>query len=570
MSSSSAAVQFNTSALRKDAVRIGSYLSNYLTDVGIVDPDKGEVQHHSYTTATYSWLAAVLCIDDRSWTPLLIQALKAELDTLDEWWKSHLLLSQVPTFHWEFKNLALLHVYQQVKSQLPMALRLRLQVALTHWHDLDIDSANWTAMRLLNYTLRSQLFDLVGDGKRSRLERNILLLRQTTGGLFPDKAHSHSTQYHAYVLALIARSYQINGDETLVEPLLRGLRFALRLIDPAGDFNYFGRGQRQIFGYGALIYALRTGALLTDDSREAGQMYLASETVRDFVMSHADTDGIPPIVLNHERAGWYPYNLSGDYLVFYAIWTLLADELPVPELKDKETTRDITESTWIDEDAGIVVVQREAWMAVFARGEADDPAEPAGLVHLYPGQMTNLGYSQNPASATVGPVLNGKVLLNQCKATLTAQDEAVLLSSRTEVGSLYQFYNFANGLALTQDWKWNRTIAAEEYSPLLLFFTAEAPLNCDAQLLDRGTVLTAAGSKRQWSIDVYADDDGLVTHSAQLIAAQMSVNPGPLIRIPRGQRSISNFTYRVLRLAWVYMLRVYRRQWHKYGQTHKE
>ena len=138
-----------------------------------------------------------------------------------------------------------------------------------------------------------------------------------------------SLQYHCFSLALLIDIHQLTGWTEVGRAIERGLAAICRFVLDNGDSLYLGRGQEQIFGYGALLYALAAG------SRSLGLPGFAPvwASVWRFMASHQRDDGSFPLVLRSGEEGypevvntsdprwlgWYSYNNYFDYLPFLGV-----------------------------------------------------------------------------------------------------------------------------------------------------------------------------------------------------------------------------------------------------------
>jgi len=110
-----------------------------------------------------------------------------------------------------------------------------------------------------------------------------------------------------------------------------------RCLLPNGDSLYVGRGQQQIFGYGALVYLLEAAAGLTGEE----QFGAIAERAFSRLMRFQRSDGSFPLVLREgepaepwlpdiSRPGWYTYNRYADYLPLLGCFLLKAADPEVP------------------------------------------------------------------------------------------------------------------------------------------------------------------------------------------------------------------------------------------------
>ncbi|MCP4422731.1 MAG: hypothetical protein GY805_39485 [Chloroflexi bacterium] len=139
-----------------------------------------------------------------------------------------------------------------------------------------------------------------------------------------------SLQYHCFSLALLIDIYQLTKWAEVKKAIQAGIAGILPFVLPNGDTLYLGRGQQQIFGYGALLYALSA----VNQLFEMADCAAAWQRVWHFVSRFQRSDGSFPLVLRigergypHEVntadpqwMGWYGYNNTFDYLPFLALY----------------------------------------------------------------------------------------------------------------------------------------------------------------------------------------------------------------------------------------------------------
>lgn len=164
-------------------------------------------------------------------------------------------------YHHDFNNFAwaLLLLIDKIKPGfLSTQLKLRLSTLLMETPDSNHNTVNWISMRALNNFVRYQI-----NGKKSFLKKSNSLLSiiaksQDKDGMYDDLLPiglSGNIQYHVYttaVLQLIKYFELGNGGGNIQD----ALSFTINTIDPDGDFNYFGRGTNQLFGWGPFFFNL--------------------------------------------------------------------------------------------------------------------------------------------------------------------------------------------------------------------------------------------------------------------------------------------------------------------------
>lgn len=257
-----------------------------------------------YGVASALWLWSRFGVDfarqmDRAWTRL----------------KSHL-----PSTHGEFNVYALLHCQETLGPDhvAPVLRKLRLNGR---------SSANWMLLRAVCRTQEGPYHSpcLSHFGARAALA----LHRRC--GLIEDRPGVRSLSYHAFCGALLADLYQLTGSKWAARAVAEAAAFIVPFALPNGDALYLGRGQQQIFGYGALLYLLETAAELTGESEYAN----AADRVFGRLCRRWRPDGSFPLVLREgaeqepwrpdaSRPGWYSYNCYADYLPFLGCMLLKA------------------------------------------------------------------------------------------------------------------------------------------------------------------------------------------------------------------------------------------------------
>jgi hypothetical protein len=181
---------------------------------------------------------------------------------------------------------------------------------------------NWYLLRNVN----KKLYDKFSKSDCFKL-RLALSLYQKGSGIILDEFRTRSLQYHAFCLFALCELVDfLPGEDWLKSRLLRGVQFSSNYVLDDGTSLYIGRGQEQIFGYGALLYAMEYC-----HKRVAPLDLGKIERVAQKLMGSQRGDGSFPLVLrgreaespelNFSRdrpAGWYGYNTLYDYQPFLA------------------------------------------------------------------------------------------------------------------------------------------------------------------------------------------------------------------------------------------------------------
>jgi len=224
-------------------------------------------------------------------------------------------------FHWEFNNYALIKLERIMDLSKYVEQYRPLKFKGTK-------SSNWIMLRGLTRILSGEK-KTYGE---IELKKTIILM-QKKNGLIMDSIYDKSFQYHCFMAYLILEAYNETKDTFYKKSFLKALYFIEKFILRNGEFSYIGRGQKQIFGVGPLLYILQEGYIITKD-----QKYLAKrDLVYDMLLNYKRENGSFPLVLRdgeyrypkvinideNKYLGWYSYNNYFDYLPFLAYFLVL-------------------------------------------------------------------------------------------------------------------------------------------------------------------------------------------------------------------------------------------------------
>lgn len=219
-------------------------------------------------------------------------------------------------YSWEF----VVYAVQRMKRLLPSATLPK-----------DIDRAKGT--RMLNWFLLRQL-NRGWFGKNALWTlakvRLAMSLYTSEEGLIMDELRTRSFQYHAFCLFVICELLEQHPSANFLRRWLAvGADFSVRQMLADGSMLWLGRGQEQIFGYGALVYSLEYV------NRYVFPLPIESlNLLQQHVLSFQRQDGSFPLVLRRREPesriasfrqappGWYGYNTLYDYQPFLG-YTLL-------------------------------------------------------------------------------------------------------------------------------------------------------------------------------------------------------------------------------------------------------
>lgn len=228
-----------------------------------------------------------------------------------------------PNFSWEFVVFAL--------ERARHFSTFKIRPEFSGYHAKGTRMFNW-------YLLREH--NKLSCGVSSHFDQLKLRLKlgahQGSSGFFFDEFRTRSLQYHAFCLFVIANQIQLCQRRKWMEDrFVKGMHYSMDQILSDGTSLYLGRGQEQIFGYGALVYSMafyrkHFGALDVGKVSAVNHRLLASQR----------PDGSFPLVIrsrepelanisfsSHKPPGWFGYNTLYDYQPFLAYCLLEAGEL---------------------------------------------------------------------------------------------------------------------------------------------------------------------------------------------------------------------------------------------------
>ena len=221
-------------------------------------------------------------------------------------------------FPWEF----VVYAVQQTKRLLPTDTALPWDLRRSKGTRM----FNWFLLRQLN----RGWFGCHPLWTRTKLQI-AKSLYTTDEGMILDEFRTRSLQYHAFSLFLLCELAEQHPDAGFLRDWLEaGARFSSRHILADGSALWIGRGQEQIFGYGALIYAL---GYVHNRISPLGEPKVL-ERLQARLLPFQRSDGSFPLVLRRREPeppdtccsdnppGWYGYNCLYDYQPFlgYLLW----------------------------------------------------------------------------------------------------------------------------------------------------------------------------------------------------------------------------------------------------------
>jgi len=344
---------------------------------GIYDPIDNLIPGDHYAASHFALLGSILYTQKPD--PFILERVKRAFDffirtsrdeyRFGDWY-----------YHWDFNNYSLLESFRLLRDCLPKSeLKYWEQGLKSTKQNTDNPLTNWIAMRAYTSLLRSELFGLHFEEFKyqSRLRR-IEKARHADGCYDDEVNQSRPIQYHVFTLALLHRMYMLRPSPKIRRRFLDGVEYFIKFIDPDGCYNYLGRGQEQIFGYGAGLYVLEAAKIL--DEKNAATYQFNRDLMWDYLLSFQN-DGRLPLVLNHrndeEKFGWYDYHHITVYTAFLGAWLGLAHLLKSPRVDNGkiQSNQSKTYFQYFKPTQNVIVSRPEYFLSVSA-GTPEYLSEP--------------------------------------------------------------------------------------------------------------------------------------------------------------------------------------------------
>ncbi|MBI2148932.1 hypothetical protein HYU23_04580 [Candidatus Woesearchaeota archaeon] len=466
----------------ENTIILEKFLSKNLSKQGLVYPLIGRTHPNAWGNSFCFLMCALLYekTKDKKWKEKAVVSINAELTAT----KNRFLDKNI--FRWEFKNYSFLKLYPLLlKNNYDKDLIANVKDRILKMQHIESFQTNWIAMRALNFLLRYNLFNLPQDKKNSVKELEKVLKRQNNDGLFWDYIYQNSFQYHAYILALLVQYYEILPTIKLKKAIQDGINFLIRVTDNNGDFNYYGRGQKQIFGYTSAIFTLSKWYKITNDKNYLSYSKLIYNFIKPYIRKGA-------IVMNKDqklRAGWYKYNYGMEYLLFAKVYLLLSEnfkQIKLPKITDLE----------IYFPSLNMFVKRTKEYFICLSGNGRQSTEVGCLVNFYPkvincsgGPPINLiGTQRDYSENYFGIVKNNKNPLYCKLGKLNKKEKEISISYNLRDCKIIQSFNLGKKIILKF-----KIIPKTNLYIKPLHYVASHKLESSIKCLKRGKIITPEG-----------------------------------------------------------------------------
>lgn len=357
----------------------GSY-----NDGGIFDPIDGRVMGEHYSTTHFALLGLLLeekgiKIDS---SPIK-KALEFHFRTAKDEYKEG-----DWAYHWDFNNYALVRCFQLLKPKLIHSEIRKYRLAMEKWRENKHNAVNWILMRAFNTCFRGKELKKLSDSFRYYRHIRYALKSQLQDGCIDDeRKKSRPIQYHVFSAALLHKNYVSTGNPDILKSFLRAVEYAVPFIDPAGDFNYLGRGQEQIFGYGALLYTLEAAKPYLPAKRKA--LDDCAARCWDYLSTFRSDEGWFPLVLNDRpncrSYAWYDYHHLSVYNAFLGVWLAEAANLPSPDIAHEIDPPSRQRDVVLLASSSVAFLNNDVFHCCVAAGQKSRYLADCGLAiqHLY-------------------------------------------------------------------------------------------------------------------------------------------------------------------------------------------
>ena len=232
--------------------------------------------------------------------------------------------SSTVNFPWEF-------IVYAVQNSRSLVNNTKVDLPFNKYNKKGTRMLNWYLLRQLNKSYFRQL-----NVAEIFLLRMAKIFYTTKEGFVLDEQRTRSLQYHAFCLFILAELMDRYPEHEFIQKwFCNGIKYSLSTILDDGTALYIGRGQEQIFGYGALIYSLEK---YNKNYQAINSSIL--DALQKRVLGFQRDDGSFPLVLRKRQPeqaevsfkkdkppGWYGYNTLYDYQPFLAYCLLKTGRL---------------------------------------------------------------------------------------------------------------------------------------------------------------------------------------------------------------------------------------------------
>ncbi|ACL03027.1 hypothetical protein Dalk_1326 [Desulfatibacillum aliphaticivorans] len=234
-------------------------------------------------------------------------------------------------YHNDFNNFIwafLIKASERYKGLVTDNMKQKCQSFLLSVKDSNHWTTNWLPMRAFNNAVRYEI-----TGQAAYMKQRDSLLEKVFGALGPDglfedsvdKGVSANPQYHVATVAVLLVGEAFECWALPRQEIDKSIAFFLAHISPEGDYNFYGRGTNQIFGWGPALFLLKN----IQDEKELFNRCLT------YVLRHLPSclskNGL--LLENSTRKqqiNWRYYHHASVYVGHFYFWSALSGLISTP------------------------------------------------------------------------------------------------------------------------------------------------------------------------------------------------------------------------------------------------
>ena len=232
------------------------------------------------------------------------------------------------------------------------------------------DTGNWIAMKAVTFTVLSNvhrynfIYSLMAKHYRKRIVNYI----DGDGCIHDIINDSYPIQYHTYSTALLYLLFHLTQEEKYRKHFLKALDYLENFISYQGDFNYAGRGQKQIFGYAAFYFVMNAAFYLTNDFKYLNYLMLNSNYLKSMNSEKNRLSLLQNGLEDKRDSGWFDYHHTSVYNSFFATIIkltnfLFGDNLKKIDQSKLDTEKQFSPKTVINNT--MILMRNEFWCVQF-------------------------------------------------------------------------------------------------------------------------------------------------------------------------------------------------------------
>lgn len=299
-------------------------LPSGVSSLALLDPVASRIVGSHYALSHYC--AGLLLLSRKSGDEELALQADQYLNYIEE---THAEYLKEYDYHHDFNNFAwalLLLIDKEDPGFLSAQQKSRMFQLLMNTPDSRHDTVNWLPMRAMNNLVRYEHTSCDQHLQKARELLGRVAKAQNPDGMYDDMlplGQSGNIQYHVYTTAVLQLIRHFKLDEG-GGSLESALSFTAEVVDPEGDFNYFGRGANQIFGWGPYFFNL--AGINISPNRQEQSVQFFNDNLRQCLNNNGLL--LKNTQLNQNNY-WWDYHYTTVYSSHLFFWLNLLDVIPI-------------------------------------------------------------------------------------------------------------------------------------------------------------------------------------------------------------------------------------------------